>query len=116
MTTKQKEQGQGQKVSGFDFDGIMAGNGSMKGVLEVLEAVPDGVVAERHKGEDGRWVVDAEGRFRTLAAFATHVYRKTEGELSARLIGGEHRMVRLHDGPDPDFKATVPPPRKKAAA
>jgi hypothetical protein len=86
------------KTSGLDFGEIAPKSSStMTAVLEVLEPVPDGVIAVLGEatGNGQPREVLTPGKFRTVQALATRVFRDSEGALSVREIDGVAHVVRL---------------------
>lgn len=82
--------------SGIDFEAMTPKGSSGLQVLEVLEPVPDGVIAT----DEAR----TNGRFRSLQALATRVYRDSMAQrkadpdaplLSVREVEGVPHVVRL---------------------
>jgi hypothetical protein len=84
------------KTSGLDFEAIAPKGTAGTPVLEVLEAVPDGIIAVLGEpNEAGQREVLVPGKFRTIQALATRVYRDSKGALSVRDIDGTAHVVRL---------------------
>ena len=78
MATKTRSKA--SSTSGIDFGSLAPKGTASRAVAEVLEAVPAGVVP---------------GKFKSLQALATRVFKDSKGELSARTIDGRMHIVRL---------------------